>query len=373
MEKIKQKVEHVLGKDHHDTTTTSGTGTHGTTAHGTGNTTHTTGTGMTTGTHGSDPTGPHDSRLANKADPRVDSDRIGGHGNTTSAGYGQHSGVTGTGHTTGTGLTGGTHHSDPTGPHDSRLANKADPRIDSDRIGGHGNTASTGGGYGHGHGHTTHSTGTGLGATHGSDPTGPHDSRLANKADPRVDSDRIGGHGNTTGAGGYGTSHNTGLTGTGTSHVPGGQHSDPSGPHDTRMANKLDPRVDSDQIGNRGNTTSGGYGTGHSTGLTGGTHGTHGDPSGPHPSHLANVADPRVDTDRVGGHGNTMGAGGYGTHNTGTGLTGGSHGAQHSSHLPGPADRTAGPHDSNVMNKMDPRVDSDLDGSKKVGGDRTFG
>lgn len=329
MEKIKQKVEHVLGKDHHDTTTTSGTGTH-----------HA----------GSDPTGPHDNRLANKADPRVDSDRIGGYGNTasTGGGYGQHSGVTGTGH-------------------------------------------------------TTHTTGTGLtGGTYGSDPTGPHDSRLANKADPRVDSDRIGGHGNTTGAGGYGTGHNTGLTGnthgtdTGIGLTGGNAHgthattgsglggtygSDPTGPHDTRMANKFDPRVDSDHIGNRGNTTSGGYGTGHSTGLTGGTHGAYGsDPTGPHQSHLANLADPRVDSDRIGGHGNTTGAGGYGTghntgntHTTGTGLTGGSQGAHHSSHLPGPADNTAGPHKSNLMNQMDPRVDSDLDGSKKVGGDRTFG
>jgi 6-phosphogluconate dehydrogenase len=63
----------------------------------------------------------------------------------------------------------------------------------------------------------------------------------------------------------------------------------------------------------------------------------------------------------------------HGTHTTGSGLTGGNHGAHHGSHLPGPADKTAGPHGSDVMNKLDPRVDSDLDGSKKVGGDRTFG
>ncbi|KAF2798274.1 hypothetical protein K505DRAFT_267920 [Melanomma pulvis-pyrius CBS 109.77] len=36
--------------------------------------------------------------------------------------------------------------------------------------------------------------------TEGSDPTGPHDSHLGNKADPRVDSDHVGSYGNTTGA-----------------------------------------------------------------------------------------------------------------------------------------------------------------------------
>ena len=43
---------------------------------------------------------------------------------------------------------------------------------------------------------------------------------------------------------------------------------------------------------------------------------------------------------------------------TGTGLTGGRHSGQ----------TTAGPHSSNVENKLDPRVDSDLDGSRRTGG-----
>lgn len=34
----------------------------------------------------------------------------------------------------------------------------------------------------------------------------------------------------------------------------------------------------------------------------------------------------------------------------------------------GTAQYTAGPHDSNVANKLDPRVDSDLDNSRTVGG-----
>jgi len=326
-----------------------------------------------------DPTGPHSSHTANKADPRVDSDRVGTAGNTTGAGgigtgqYGEHTtgyhttGHTTTGHTTTGGLTGshGTGYSDPTGPHDSRLANKADPRVDSDRYGAQGNTAGAGG-YGTGQygehttgttggltghsttGHNTHSATGGLTGAHGttghSDPTGPHDSRLANKLDPRVDSDRIGAQGNTAGAGGYGT----------------GQY----GEHTT---------------GHHTTGTTGGL-AGHST--TGGLTGSHGtgynDPTGPHDSRLANKADPRVDSDRYGAQGNTAGAGGYGTgqygehttghHTTGHHTTGGLGGSTVGS---GTAPNTAGPHNSDLLNKVDPRVDSDLDGSKTYGGNVT--
>merc|ERR1711959_424104 len=101
-------------------------------------------------------------------------------------------------------------HSDPTGPHDSHAGNKADPRVDSDRVGGAGNHG-TAGGLSSGNTHSHGTTGSGLTGsnTYGSDPTGPHDSRLANKADPRVDSDRVGGYGNTGNTG-----HSSGLTGT---------------------------------------------------------------------------------------------------------------------------------------------------------------
>ncbi|KAI9655730.1 MAG: hypothetical protein M1821_005165 [Bathelium mastoideum] len=40
--------------------------------------------------------------------------------------------------------------------------------------------------------------------------------------------------------------------------------------------------------------------------------------------------------------------------------------------LPGPAPNTAGPHKSDLLNKLDPRVDSDRDASKTVGGDKTI-
>jgi hypothetical protein len=115
------------------------------------------------------------------------------------------------------------------------------------------------------------------------------------------------------------------------------------------------------------NTTGSGL-TGHNTtgsGLTG-THGSSGysDPSGPHDSRLGNQADPRVDSDRYGGQGNT-----YGT-TQGSGLTG----TNHPGHVGNDkANKTAGPHGSDLLNKLDPRVDSNLDGSKTTGGDRTYG
>ncbi|KAL2148401.1 hypothetical protein VTH82DRAFT_2321, partial [Thermothelomyces myriococcoides] len=103
--------------------------------------------------------GPHDSRVANAADPRVDSDRDGraagrtaGHGEYSSTGYG-------------TGTAEGAY-----GSHSSRVANAADPRIDSDldnsRTLGTGRTA----GYGE-HGIAGYNTGTAEGTY------GPHNSR----------------------------------------------------------------------------------------------------------------------------------------------------------------------------------------------------
>ncbi|KAH6619918.1 hypothetical protein C7974DRAFT_378064 [Boeremia exigua] len=422
------------------------TGTHGTTGSGLTGTHGTTGSGLT-GTHGTTGSG-----------------LTGTHGTTGSGLTGTHgttgSGLTGTHGTTGSGLTGShtTHGSDPTGPHDSRLANKADPRVDSDRVGAAGNSSGIGGlgnethtsgqqtyrtdgtklpeplleresraehhsgaGLSHSsHGHGT--TGSGLtGSNTHSDPTGPHDSKLANKLDPRVDSDRYGAAGNTSGAGGVGagqygssgTHTGSGLTGshgthgtTGSGLTGGAPHtgahtgshigSDPSGPHNTHLANQADPRVDSDRYGAAGNTAgAGGVGAGQygstgthtGSGLTGshgthtgsgltGSHGTHGttgsgltgsnysDPSGPHDSRLANQADPRIDSDRYGGQGNTFGT------NQSSGLTGTNHPGQVGNPK---ADGTAGPHGSNLLNKLDPRVDSNLDGSKTTGGDRTYG
>ncbi|KAL8812425.1 MAG: hypothetical protein Q9200_001032 [Gallowayella weberi] len=74
--------------------------------------------------------------------------------------------------------------------------------------------------------------------------------------------------------------------------------------------------------------------------------------AGPHSSNVGNKMDPRVDSDLDG----SRGLGGRGTTGTGYG-----------------SNTTAGPHDSNMGNKMDPRVDSDLDGSRGVGGRGTTG
>ncbi|KAJ5871081.1 uncharacterized protein N7529_003434 [Penicillium soppii] len=62
---------------------------------------------------------------------------------------------------------------------------------------------------------------------------GPHSSNIANKADPRVDSDRDhhASHGTVPGGVGLGSTYYTTSTN--------------AGPHNFNIANKLDPRVDS--------------------------------------------------------------------------------------------------------------------------------
>jgi hypothetical protein len=252
-------------------------------------------------------------------------------------------------------------HTHTAGPHNSDMANRLDPRVDSDLDGSKtlgGNRTGT----------------TGYNVAEGT--YGPHSSRVANAADPLVDSDRdrtVGPDSHTgqvgaTGLAGaqgthntHGTHHGAGVTGT--SGVPEGTY----GPHSSRIANALDPRVDSDRD-HRGHPAAG-----TTTGLGGataaGTHdttgfgltGNSGAPEGtygPHSSRVVNAADPRVDSDR-----DHRGAD-YGTH-TGVGAVGGLN------DKPGPAPNTAGPHKSDLLNKLDPRVDSDLDGSKTIGGNKT--
>jgi len=272
---------------------------------------HTTHTGV--GSHGySSNTGPHDSNLANKPDPRVDSDRDGSR-NMGAANYGP--GAHNPGHPTG--LT-GQHHTPTAGPHDSNLANKADPRVDSDRDGSRNLGAANYGPGGHNTGHTT-----GLTGQHHTTTAGPHDSNLANKLDPRVDSDRDGSRNMgaaSYGPGGHATGHNTSML--------GGSHSTNTGPHDSNLANKLDPRVDSDRDGSRNmgaaNYGPGGHATGHNTSMLGGSHSTN---AGPHDYNLANKADPRVDSDRDGSR--NLGMSSHGPH-SGTGPatnTAGPHGS----------------------------------------------
>jgi hypothetical protein len=421
MSSIVNKVKEALHGDKHDNT-------HDNTTH-----TGTTGTHNTTGTREGEH-GPHSSRAANAADPRVDSDRDGSH-NVGQAGYGsatggymhgtahgagpEHTSHGTTGHTGSSGLGTGGYSSGTRegehGPHGNRAANALDPRVDSDRDGSH-NTGVTGGGLtGTHHTNTAGTTGgygSSTGAGYGSTGTregehGPHSSRIANAADPRVDSDRDGSHNTRTGGGLTGTHHTntagSGLTGTtgnygssgttgayGSSGTREGEH----GPHSSRIANAADPRVDSDRDGSHntgayGSSNTGAYGSSGTTGsgFTGSTATHREGEHGPHSTRTANALDPRVDSDRDGSHNtgtfgttghsgvqtgygvggagsNTSGTTGYGSNTANTGAYGSSG--------PGPAPNTAGPHKSDMVNKLDPRVDSDLDNSKTIGGNKTY-
>ncbi|KAK7419342.1 hypothetical protein QQZ08_010875 [Neonectria magnoliae] len=313
------------------------------------------------GTHGT-----HNSRAANAADPRIDSDRDHRAAHNTTTGTSAHTGGLGnthttpgsTTHTTGTHVgagnnyssTGGTHTgtgaysatdgpaSKTDGPHNSNLLNKADPRVDSDRdhsrnLGAnpHGTsgtgaydvnqTTRTGEGFGS---HTTHTGGLGnnggLGNTHAT-------------------------HGNTTHTGGLGTSANTHSTaghaggiGSNTAGHSSGVPEGTAGHHNSRVANAADPRIDSDLDGSNRHQGTHTGGLGSSTGGVGHNTTTHAT------------------------HGNTAHTGGLGSSTT---AAGGAYGT-------GPAPHTAGPHKSDLLNKADPRVDSNLDGSKTYGGDKTF-
>ena len=115
-------------------------------------------------------------------------------------------------------------------------------------------------------------------------------------------------------------------------NVPAGTY----GPHRSRVANALDPRVDSD-MDRRGPAMHGAIGGG------GAREGTY----GPHQSRMANALDPRVDSGR-----DNRTTGGYGYQ------PGYEHHAVNQMPGPGPAPSTAGPHRSDLLNKLDPRVDS---------------
>lgn len=112
--------------------------------------------------------------------------------------------------------------------------------------------------------------------------------------------------------------------------------------------------------------------SGYNSGVSGGS--GYDNPSstnaGPHNSNLLNKADPRVDSDRDGrtGTGNTTGAG-LGGNTPGTSYGSGTHsgyGSNTNTH-DNPRSTNQGPHNSNALNKADPRVDSDRDGRTGTG------
>jgi len=162
---------------------------------------------------------------------------------------------------------------------------------------------------------------------------GPHDSKAANKLDPRVDSDldNRGAYGSTTGTGSYGT---TDTYGGGT-----------TAPHDSKMANKVDPRVDTlDNRATQGGTTGAPRTGGTGAPRTGGT-GAHGynTRSANTGANVTSQMEPRqtgVDTDQPGFGGNAAGGSSY--------------------NAPAGSRRrkSSGPHSSELLNKLDPRVHS---------------
>ncbi|PGH05052.1 hypothetical protein GX51_03150 [Blastomyces parvus] len=259
-------------------------------------------------------------------------DAVTGHSHHTSADTHSTTGVVGQGNhsTHSTSTTQGTTHSTHGGtqpPHSSNVANKLDPRVDSQ--------ATTNPGYG------TH--GAHAGMTSGTQP--PHASGVANKLDPRVAED----HYNP----GMSTSGGTGRAG----HI--------ALPHETGHTSTAEQRSKLGGTGHMGSGALGGAGSAIGAGTTHHATGHHGSEPGlmhtnPLPSNTMGSGGVGV-----GGVGGTASALGSGTGHHAAGHHGSN--AMHSSVGSGTASRTAGPHDSNVANKLDPRVDSDLDGSRTVG------
>jgi len=208
----------------------------------------------------------------------------------------------------------------------------------------------------------THTTGNTTGLGNGSTNAGPHSSNTANVVDPRVDSDRSQTYGSSN------THGTTGLTSNnnahGTTGVTGNNYSGQTGTHSSNLANKLDPTVNTTTgPGGQHSGTHVGNSTGqHHTGTTGGI--SNSTNAGPHDSNLANKLNPLVDSD-LDGRGNRHGAGTQ----SGGGILGQS--GSHATPGSGTAQNTAGPHNSDALNKLDPRVDADLDGSKTYGGNKT--
>ncbi|KAL9034811.1 MAG: hypothetical protein Q9180_005202 [Flavoplaca navasiana] len=309
------------------------------------------------------------------------------------------------------------------------MANKADPRVDSDLdgskgLGGRDTAGMSAGAAGstlpdRTTGNSTSSTNdTGRsfplgGASSGTSTSGPHNSNIANKADPRVDSDRDGsrGVGGTSGFGSGtgatpGSAHqgdlsqsglggssggNTGVaTGAATgfplpkgygeeswSHdhlkhgheyagdpceneppAPGAVHFVP-GPHSLDTTNRLDPHVGGgasgglehatvDSASHAGDRQTGSGGLASGAGL--GTSGV-GAYESKRDTPSASTTQPSTSTAGVGAYDSSRGT--PSTLDTQQSKT------------------TAGPHKSDLLNKADPRVDSDL--SKRQGSPTTSG
>ncbi|KAK2758986.1 hypothetical protein FQN54_003084 [Arachnomyces sp. PD_36] len=245
-----------------DTSTTSTHPQHTTTS---GTTTTSTGTGKTT-------SGPHKSDLLNKLDPRVDSKKH--------QEYPQHHDVATSGHggtVPGTTTTTGT-------PHGM----------------GMGNGATTTSGVGGSHTTTEPHTTTAAAGSHNIHTTAPfnsHQSTMERQAQPQGTFDHRPHHGAGAGVVGGGTIPHNGATAV----EPGMHEGGLTGNHHSTTT--TEPGMHGGLPGNtHSTTTEPGM---HGGGLTGNSHSTtttHKPTAGPHHSKLANKLDPRVDSDLSGGH-----------------------------------------------------------------------
>ncbi|EDN08868.1 hypothetical protein I7I51_00525 [Histoplasma capsulatum] len=188
-------------------------------------------------------------------------------------------------------------------------------------------------------------------------------SNIVQKAKDAVTGHSHHGDTQTTSGVGQGNHGTQGTTQGTTHHTGGGTTSSIQPPHSSNVAKKLDPRVAEDQYNPRMSTSTGSTGSALGTGAVGGaTGGTTG--------HKSSGGTGLMHTDPVsGGIGGTGQALGSGTGHHATGQS--SSNATKSSVGSGTADRAAVPHSSNVENKLDPRVDSDLYNSRTVGGNVT--
>ena len=147
------------------------------------------------------------------------------------------------------------------GPHATDTANRLDPHV-SAGIGEPTGSTNTGTSSGGGNGLGSATSGVGI------DSPGTHDRHLGRDA-------ALAGGAGAAGLGAYEASRD----------APG---STTAGPHSSNLANKADPRVDSDLSGQRDPLSSG-----MGSGISGSGSAT----AGPHSSNLANKADPQVDSD----------------------------------------------------------------------------
>jgi len=183
---------------------------------------------------------------------------------------------------------------------------------------------------------TAGTTGTGLIGTTGSTNAGPHGTNIANALDPRVDSDMDGsrnaGMKQTTSTTSYDPTTATGLAGPSTF----GSSNDAGITHMSSTGHRTGTGLDGTAC------------AGTPAGFTN---------DGPYNSKLAGSRSADMNpTINPAGHDSTT--------SPSTGLT------SNVASATGPAPTTAGPHKSDVLNKLDPRVDSDLDGSKTTGGNK---